>query len=133
MFEEITAFLPRLKNDSYGKWIRDEKTEDGTNVFPYVEYTPTVKEFTEGFYNFAVSHKELGIMRCEEILDEAEIDLNELTLDVLFQLDGRTVASIIMVIIRSERFCTGSLLSYLKDESIQQCLERLKEIDDGKD
>ena len=130
MFEEITAFLPRLKNDSYGKWIYGEKTEDGTNVFPYVEYTPTVQEFTEAFYNFAVSHKELGIMRCEEILDEAEIDLNELTLDVLFQLDGRTVASIIMVIIRSERFCTGSLLSYLKDESIQQCLERLKELDE---
>lgn len=130
MFEELTAFIPKLQNDSYGKWIYGEKTEDGVNIIPYVSYSPAVIEFTEVFYDFAVFHKELGIMNCEANLEREGISLNTLTPDRLFQLDGKAVASVIMFILRRERFTDGFLLSYLKDASILQCLERLKELDE---
>lgn len=134
MFEELTAFLPKLQDKNYGEWIVD-KENDGTPEhpiqFPFVAYNRIVEEFMDAAYAFIDAHKEMELTRYHDILSESGIEWGSESMknaDVS-SLDGRTVMALIVGAIRADRFCEGALLGFFEDGSMAKWLSRLEEID----
>ena len=129
MYEELTAFLPRLQNTSFGVWDIDREN-DGSAAHPIrlpsVDYSPVVWDFIKTAYRFLDQHKEMELKNYHEILranfkSENYVDVSS--------ADGRAVMALIIGAIRAERFCDGALLGCLEGGSITRWLLRLKEID----
>ena len=131
MYEELTAFLPRLQNTSFGVWDIDREN-DGTAAhpirFPSVDYSPVVWDFIKTAYRFLNQHKEMEFTNYHEILRANFKSENYVDVDVS-SADGRAVMALIIGAIRAERFCDGALLGCLEGGSITRWLLRLKEID----
>ena len=137
MYESLTAYLPRLQNIEYGKWIID-KENDGTPEHPirapFVAYSKEVDEFVDSIYSFVESHEEMGLRQYFSILEAAGIltEIGKMKDPDVSVLDGRTVMALLVLTVRAERFCDGALLNRLEEGLITRCLLRLKEIDEGK-
>ena len=134
MFEELTAFLPKLQDKNYGDWIVD-KENDGTPEhpiqFPFVAYNRIVEDFLDAAYDFIDAHKEMELTHYHDILAESDIEWGSESMknaDVA-SLDGRTVMALIVGAIRADRFCEGALLGFFEDGSMAKWLSRLEEID----
>ena len=135
MFEELTAFLPKLQDKNYGEWIVG-KENDGTPEhpiqFPFVAYNRIVEDFMDAAYAFIDAHKEMELTRYHDILSESNIEWDSESMknaDVA-SLDGRTIMALIVGAIRADRFCEGALLGFFEDGSMFKLLNRLKAIDE---
>ncbi len=71
-FAELTAFIPRIKNDTYGEWIIDHEN-DGTpehpKQMPFVHYSEVVVEFVDTLYKYCDAHPEFEHTKYGETLD----------------------------------------------------------------
>ena len=136
MYECLTALIPALQSDNYGKWIID-KENDGTQEhsiqFPFVNYGEVVRKLENEIYHFEQEHSEFGLNRYGEILEKNGIKWGSESMQKtdVSNIDGETVMALLMGAIRAERFCDGALLGFCKDGSIIKWLGRLKEIDEG--
>ena len=134
MYENLTAFLPRIQNTEYGHWIVDRKNDgspEHPKQFPFVVYDQVVNELESEVYCFLDLHPDLSLTRYGEILEEAKLkwDWDIMHNADVSQLDGLTIMALIVEAIRAERFCDGALLSFFEDGSVAKWLTRLKEID----
>lgn len=130
MYEELTAFLPVLRDAGYGEWIFDREN-DGTPEkpmhLPYVDYSREVREFESAVSRFVRQHPGMGVpLRYCPIPDEWKDASGK---PIVSKLDGSTVVSMIAEVIRSERFCDGAVLGAFRDGSMTNWLARLEEID----
>ena len=136
MYECLTALIPALQSDNYGKWIID-KENDGTQEhpiqFPFVNYGEVVRKLENEIYHFEQEHSEFALNRYGEILEKNGIKWGSESMQKtdVSNIDGETVMALLMGAIRAERFCDGALLGFCKDGSIIKWLGRLKEIDEG--
>lgn len=134
MFEQITSFLPKLKEEPYGKWVID-RVNDGTLghpvQLPYVVYSKTVHEFEKAVFQFVKEHREMQLTDYFGILGKANVQfsLDSLKEADVSDYDGIIIMALIVGAIRSERFCDGSLLGCFESGCIRKWLERLVEID----
>jgi hypothetical protein len=136
MYEKLTAYIPRLQSDEFGKWFIDTKN-DGTPEhpyqMPYVDYTDTVVGLEKEVYEFMDSHPEFGLNRYQDILKEngLEWSTDSMSTADVSGLDGKAVMALLLGADRAERFCDGALLRFCRNGSILRWLTRLQEIDAG--
>ena len=137
MYEQITAFLPKLKEQPQGEWIIDH-VNDGTpehpKQFPFVGYSRAVHEFEDTVYQFVDDHKEMQLTNYSGILEKVNVKwgLDSMKNADVSSYDGTTVMALIVGAMRAERFCDGALLDFLESGSVQRWLARLIEIDNTK-
>lgn len=134
MFESLTAFIPQLEEESFGKWIVD-RTQRGTikspTQWPYVDYAKTVIAFENAFLKFCDVHPEFENTRYAETLKEHGIDWDtpSMTGADVSQMEAKGVIALLTGAFRAEHFCDGALLNFLENGSILRWLKRLQEID----
>ena len=137
MYESLTSFIPRLKDDKYGEWIIDKVnkgTLDNPIHMPFVNYSETIRDLEKAIYRFIDEHEEYELTNYQDILNKVGISWGSdsmKTADVL-NLDGRTIMALLVGAIRAKRFCDGALLEFCKDGSMVRWLEKLKELDEKK-
>ena len=76
MFEQITAFLPGLKEKPHGEWIIDKENEgiSGRSIqLPFVDYTDIVHDFEDAVYRFIDNHEEMKLTSYSVILEKANV------------------------------------------------------------
>ena len=133
-FAELTAFIPKLKDGDFGKWIIDREN-DGTpehpKQFPFVKYSSTVDAFLHTLYAFCSAHPEFEHTKYRETLDTIlhDWDINTMEKADVSTLDAKGVIALLICAVRADRFCDGALLTFLENSSILRWLERLAEID----
>ena len=138
MFECLTAFLPKLKTDEYGKWYEQRPEADGSPEhpfqWPFVIYEKVAEDFVQEVYSFIDSHQDMELNHYSAILEEKGIKWSskEMIAADVSSLDEKTVMALIIGAIRAERFCDGALLEFFENGSIQKWLERLAELDEIK-
>ncbi len=136
MYEDLTAFLPKLQKIQYGTWVFDEENDGSSEhpiQMPYVSYEKIVHEFVDAVYQFVESHAAWGLKDYQNILAEAHITWGGEAMENadVSLLDGRTVVALILGVCRGDRFCEGALLHYLEKGIIAKWLARLKEFDEA--
>lgn len=135
MYEKLTAFLPKIELETFGKWSEQPPGADGTPEhpyhFPYVIYEREIDEFVQEVYSFIDAHEEMELTKYSAILEENGIKWNSRAMRVadVSELDDRTVMALIIAAIRAERFCDGALLEFFENGSVQKWLKRLSELD----
>lgn len=134
MYHTLTDYLPEIESDSFGKWIVDEDnkgTPENPIQMPYVSCSDMVKHFEKDVYNFQSGHPEYELNRYSDILRKNGIEwgIQSMQEADISTLDGKCIMALILGAIRSERFCSGALLSFFRNGTIAKWLLRLKEID----
>ncbi len=109
-FDGVSIYKILLKGDSYGEWVYDDEGKINGGK-PFVVYTETVRSFMD-----AVEKTEL---KTEEVIAKSKegADKGEAEKEVVFAL--------IKSIVSSEKFAAGTVLSRLKDGTIQSLLAKL--------
>lgn len=135
-FEALTKYIPELKNDYFGKWVIDEKTDvtpEHPIQMPFVNYSDVVDHFHRDLYSFCESHPEYEHNRYGDVLKQNGLEWNTESMEgaEVSKMDAKTVIALLMGAVRAERFCDGALLEFFEDGAILRWLERLKEIDEG--
>ena len=134
MFEEITAYIPKLQEGQFGEWIVDTKNDGSPEhpiQFPFVNYSESVTAFVKAVYQYVDTHPAMDLRTYSAILEEAGLkwDYSVMSNADVTDLTGRTVMALILGAIRADRFCEGTLLSFFNDGHIMKWLQRLKQID----
>lgn len=138
MYESLTRYLPELNKASYGDWIVD-KENDGSmehpKQFPFVDYHDIVGNIWDEIYNFEKEHPDYKLTRYNDILARSGIkwETQSMKNADVSNLDGQTIMALLMAVTRAERFCDGAMLDFFNTGYIQKWIQRLKEIDDGKE
>ena len=136
IFSELTAFIPILKNDTFGEWIVD-KENDGTPEhpfrMPFVHYTPAVYQFVETLYGYCEAHPEYEHTHYIETLEKYGLwgGADPENADVS-NADAKLVIALLIGVVRADRFCEGALLDNCKNGCVVRWLERLEAIDKEK-
>lgn len=133
-FNTLTKYLPLIEQDTFGKWIVDEKndgTPDHPFQMPYVDYSEMVYKFIEDVDQFVDERKDLRLHQYRYILEKNKVDNDsESFIDVdITLIDGQYVVALIVWVIRAERFSEGTLLKFFKEGYITKWLKRLRELD----
>ena len=131
-YEQLTKYIRLFENDSYGEMIIDKNGDgsiDNPLHFPYVNYSDNVNKFIADVYDFGDKHNEFDYINYLSILENNKIDKNNLNNINVSKLDAKAVFSLIVCVIRAERFCDGALLSNLENKNIIKWLKRLDELD----
>ena len=137
MFEELTAFLPKLKEGEFGKWRGGlQKGKHGGSDYielPWVEYSQTIMDFIQTIGRFVETHEEMRLSQYAELLKQKGIDWKDESMSNadVSQWGGDAVTALIVAAYRADRFCEGALLGFLENGSIKRWLERLLQIDES--
>lgn len=132
MYEELTAYITKFKNKSYGKWfVNNEEDSDVAVQLPFVGYERIVMDFVDKTNEFVDAHKEMELRCYHDLLAESGIPWSTESMESadVSSLDGRTVMALIVGAIRADRFCEGALLGFFNNGCIIKWLERLEIID----
>lgn len=136
-FTELTVFIPKLKDDSFGEWFVDRENDgspEHPRQMPYVNYSETVYGFENAVYDFCEKNPEYDISQYREILEKNGIDweLDSMSEADVSNADSQLIVALFFGAFRSERFCDGALLGFFENGSILKWLERLETLDNGK-
>lgn len=137
-YEQLTKYIPLIKNDKFGEWIIDEEN-DGTPEhpvhMPFVNYSQTVDSFHEDLYIFCEEHPEYEHKRYGETLVANGLRWVTVSMEAAdaSSLDAKCVIALLIGAVRAEHFCDGALLRFFKSGCILRWLQRLKAIDEGGD
>ena len=133
MFEVLTNYIERIKDNPIGEWI--DKASDGTACMSFVRYSEVVRRLEQAVYNFKDEHPEYELARYGWIMEKSGIDPGKgvvSTVDVS-EKNAQCVLALIIGAFRAERFCDGALMSTFENGSMERWLRRLKEIDEKGD
>lgn len=134
VFEELTAFIPQIKEDAFGEWIVDRKN-DGTPEhpmqMPYVNYSEVVDNFIETLYQFCDRHTEFEHTQYGKTLHDYGLEWGKESMSKadVNSMNAKGVIALLIGAVRAERFCDGALLAFFESGCILRWLERLAEID----
>lgn len=133
-YESLTKFIPLLGAEEYGHWVID-RTSAGTKedliTMPYVLYGEVAMGLSTAIYDFirspagAESHDYSSVLKANGMSWSAR-DIRGADLS---NLDGVCVVSMMLAILRGDRFCDGAYLAALESGWFKNCLERLAELD----
>lgn len=129
-FDNLTKYLPMIKNDSIGSWITD-KENDGSSEhpiqMPFVDYSEMVRSFINNVYKFSEQNKDFELNKYVEILEKNGLKWDKKSMKEadVNSLDTKCVMALIMGAVRADRFSSGALLGFFRDGSIAKWLERL--------
>ncbi len=134
-YTKLTAYLPILEADDFGKWIVDNEskgTVENPIQMPYVSYSRMTRHFVDDVYTFADEHPEYSLYSYNDILfkNGIEWDNSSMSETDVSMLDGRCIMALLMGAVRAERFFNGALLQFFQTGTITKWLNRLKEIDE---
>ena len=135
--ENLTKYIPQLKDDSIGNWVIDlenDGTPEHPKQMPFVNYSEMVHHFIDDVYDFEEKNKDFELTRYGEILEKNGLEWGSKSMSEadVSSLDAQCVMALIMGSVRAERFCDGALLGFFEDGSIKKWLQRLNEIDNDK-
>ncbi|MDD6695913.1 MAG: DUF6508 domain-containing protein [Firmicutes bacterium] len=134
-YKRITEFILKIEDGSYGKWMPEFQTGDGTleNPYqmPYVEYRREIADLEQVIYQFVDEHPEYGLNNYMDILQCYQIEwgVDSMSEADISHMDGRGIMALLVGAIRAERFSEGTLLNFLQRGCIQKWLKRLEELD----
>ena len=132
-FDKLLSFIPLLRDDGFGEGII-ERENDGSPEhpihFPYVSYSECVNDLVHAIYDFQENNEDFGLRKYSDILNEHGIEwgTDSMASADVFNLDDQTVMALLVGAVRTERFCDGALLNFLKSGVILKWLERLQVI-----
>ena len=135
MYESLTGFLPQLdETQEYGDLIIDrehEGTLDDPKQMPYVNYGEFADAIVEAIYAFVKAHPDFGLNDYQSILESRGITwgLEAMANADVSSLDGKTVMSLLLGVVRADRFSEGTLLVFFEKGHIKRWISRLQEID----
>ena len=133
-FAELTAFIPKIKDDAFGEWFIDREN-DGTpehpKQMPFVNYSRVVDEFIETLYRYCEAHPEFEHTHYGDTLNSIGLEWGSKSMEEadVGNIDAKGVIALLIGAVRAERFCDGALLAFFKKGCILRWLERLAEID----
>ncbi len=133
VYKTLTAYLPTLEADNFGKWITDsEGMLENPLQMPYVSYSRMARHFIDDVHTFADEHREYDLYSYNDILFEngIECDSDSMSKVDVAILDGKCITALLMGVIRADRFSEGALLHFFETGTITKWLNRLKEIDE---
>ena len=130
-YTKLTAYLPILEADNFGKWIVDNEskgTVDNPIQMPYVTYSRMARHFIDDVYTFADEHQEYGLYRYNDILFENGIEWDNASMREVdtSALDGKCITALLMGAIRADRFQRERYYTFLKQAQLQNGLIVLK-------
>lgn len=134
-YKRITEFILKIEDGSYGKWMPEFQTGDGTHEnpyqMPYVEYRREIVDLEKVIYQFVDEHPEYGLNNYMDILqcNQIEWGVDSMSEADISHMDGRGIMALLVGAIRAERFSEGTLLNFLQRGCIQKWLKRLEELD----
>lgn len=132
MFEVLTNFIEKIKDDPIGEWVRN--TTDGNPCMPFVNYSEVVRRLERAVYNFVDEFPEYELVRYRWIMEKTGIAPEESASSVdVSEKNAQCVLALIVGAFRAERFCDGALMSTFENGSMEKWLCRLKEIDKSGD
>ena len=114
-YTKLTAYLPILEADNFGKWIVDSKSKgtiESPIQMPYVTYSRMARHFIDDVYTFADEHQEYGLYSYNDILFENGIERSIVSMSEVdtSTLDGKCITALLMGAIRADKFSEGALL-----------------------
>ena len=133
-FADLTEFIPRIKDDTFGEWIID-RVNDGTlehpKQFPFINYTDAVTDFIQTLYAFCQEHPEFEHTRYTDTLNSFGLEWSSSSMEQadVSSMDAKGVIALLIGAVRADRFCDGALLAFFQNGCILRWLERLAEID----
>lgn len=133
-FADLTAFIPRIKDDSFGEWFIDREN-DGTpehpKQMPFVNYTRVVDQFINTLYAYCEAHPEYEHTKYGHTLESLGIEWGSTSMEQadVSDMEAKGVIALLIGAVRAERFCDGALLAFFQEGCILRWLERLAEID----
>lgn len=137
-FSSLTNYLTALETDQFGAWVVDNKCNglsDDSIQIPYVNYSDIVNDFVSDVYKLNDENPEFCLNNYSDILEKNDIKWAQDPLENadVSNLNAQCIMALIISVVRAERFCDGTLLSFLKSGTIKKWLIRLQEIDSFKD
>ena len=132
-FDKLIALIEPLRTDSVGEIIVDrvhKGTVDDPKHFPFPVYTDVIHELIAAVYEIEEKYPEYELKRYGEILEEYGIEWGSRSMKAadVSNMDLQGVLALLMGMVRSERFCDGSIMDFMKSGSVIKWLERVKEI-----
>lgn len=132
-FDRLINLIEPLEKDNFGEWIVDREhkgTMDDPIHFPFPVYSDVVNELIHAVYEVEEKYPEYGLNQYGQILNNHGIEWGDRSMKVadVSEMDIQGVLALLMGMVRSERFCDGSIMDFLKSGVVLKWLERLKEI-----
>lgn len=132
-FDKLIALIEPLRTDSVGEMIIDrvhKGTTDDPKYFPYPVYTDTIHELINAVYEIEEKYPEYRLNHYGEILDEHGIEWGSRSMKAadVSNMDIQGVLALLMGMVRSERFCDGSIMDFMESGVVIKWLERVKKI-----
>ena len=125
-FDSLTCYLDKFETDEIGKWSYGDK-----NSFPFPAYTELIHEFIKDVHDFCENNPEYDLWHYRDKMKSYGLKSDK-SADIS-SLDVEAVLTLIMWVVRGERFCDGLILSSIKEGRMQAMLRRLKELDNSED
>lgn len=134
-FKQITELIPILENEeSHGEWIIDRVhagTADDPKQMPFVGYGFAACRLMDAVNECVRANPELDARSYRDVLESYGITQWE-HVDALdaSACDARCTLSLIVNLIRTDRFSEGLLLEYLNNGKMLEWMRRLRELDE---
>lgn len=136
IYSSLISFIPHLRGGEYGEVYPKQKSGGGSMEkpyqMPYFVYSDAVDEFEKAVYKFEEEHPEFHLNQYMDImlLNGLKWDEESMAKADVSQMSGQGVLALILGAIRAERFCSGTLNSFLEQGFIDRWLMRLQEIEE---
>lgn len=128
VYTSLIKYLDLFSNISFGEWYFDTQN-DGTMEhpiqIPYVRYSPVVDDFINEVHR---QWDQSGMSDYIQILKENNIewDYHSMSRENYTLLDSAVILALLLAAVRAEKFCDGALLSFFKNNCIQNWLCELQ-------
>ncbi len=134
-FDGLIDLIEPLSTDEYGEWIIDKKrkgTIDDPTQIPFPSYSDVVCELIRQVYSFEDENPDFELTNYRRLLSERGLEWGSKALEQadVSLIDAQGIMAMLMVIVRAERFCDGTILAACKSGSILRWLQRLKTLRD---
>lgn len=119
--QPLIALIPEIeKTSKFGKWYGGTKNKDEVIISPYSEPASIVSKFVEIVYSIPIiiEFNWPAWDEGQKILRNKQFDFN--TIDLV------TKCKLITAIVRSDRFCSGALVSEFEKGLILKILKSIK-------
>ncbi len=112
-FIRLLELIPQFQlNPDFGRFVTDEKTEEGISVFPYYAPSELISEFIKTVYDLGI------VIPFDWIKWKEGETLLESKTQNFSSLDLVTLCKLITAIVRNDRFTEGYLLSKCQDGTL---------------